>query len=242
MSSWQSKAVITLATLVLVVLPIVIWAKLSWKSPEAGQYDNLAKCLAAKNVRMYGAYWCVHCQNIKKAFGSSWQYIKYIECSLAGGKGQTEECNEAGIKGYPTWVFGNGEQLSGEVKLEQLAEKSGCLAKTNYLRVGQSGVAVEVRDTEEGRSQGLSGREKLAEGEGMLFVFDQPGIYGFWMKGMKFPLDFVWIQGDEVVDLTENVSVGATDLKPKEPVDKVLEVNSGWVKQNNVRVGDKIKL
>lgn len=241
MSSSQSKAVITLATLVLVAVPIVIWAKLSFKSPEAGQYDNLAKCLAAKNVRMYGAYWCVHCQNIKKAFGSSWQYIKYIECSLPGGKGQMQACNEAGIKGYPTWDFGNGERLSGEASLEQLGEKSGCLNKTNYLRIGNAQVTAEVRDTEAGRSQGLSGREKLAEDEGMLFVFDQPGIYPFWMKGMKFPLDFVWIQGDKVVEVRENVGTEEMDIKPLQLIDKVLEVNSGWVKKQGIKIGDTVK-
>lgn len=241
MSSSQSKAVITLATVVLVVLPIVIWAKLSFKSPEAGQYDDLAKCLAAKNVRMYGAYWCSHCQAQKKAFGNSWQYIEYIECSLAGGKGQTQECNEAGIQVYPTWDLGNGERLSGEVSFEQLAEKSGCSTKKNYLQVGNAQVAVEVRDTEEGRSQGLSNREKLAEDEGMLFVFDQPGIYPFWMKGMKFSLDFIWIKDNAVAEITENIGVDRMDIQPKEAVDKVLEVNSGWVKKQGIKVGDAVK-
>jgi len=116
------------------------------------------------------------------------------------------------------------------------------VVRKNYLQVGNTQVAVEVRDTEEGRDQGLSNREKLAEDEGMLFVFDQPGIYGFWMKGMKFPLDFVWIKDNAVAEITEDVEVGRMDIRPKEAVDKVLEVNSGWVKQNNVRVGDKIKL
>ena len=116
------------------------------------------------------------------------------------------------------------------------------VVRKNYLQVGNTQVAVEVRDTEEGRDQGLSNREKLAEDEGMLFVFDQPGIYGFWMKGMKFPLDFVWIKDNAVAEITEDVEVGRMDIRPKETVDKVLEVNSGWVKQNNVRVGDKIKL
>jgi len=116
------------------------------------------------------------------------------------------------------------------------------VVRKNYLQVGNTQVAVEVRDTEEGRDQGLSNREKLAEDEGMLFVVDQPGIYGFWMKGMKFPLDFVWIKDNAVAEITEDVEVGRMDIRPKETVDKVLEVNSGWVKQNNVRVGDKIKL
>lgn len=241
MSSSQSKAVITLATLILVILPMVIWAKLSWKSPEAGQYDDLAKCLAAKNVRMYGAYWCTHCQAQKKAFGDSWQYIKYIECSLAGGKGQTQECSEAGIKGYPTWDFGKGERLSGEVSLEQLAEKSGCSIKKNYLQLGKAQVLVEIRNTEEGRNQGLSNREKLAEDEGMLFMFDRPGIYVFWMKGMNFPLDFIWIRNNVVAEITENVGIEEMDIRPKEVVDKVLEVNSGWVEKQGIKIGDAVK-
>ena len=122
------------------------------------------------------------------------------------------------------------------------ANLAKCLAAKNYLQIGNAQVAVEVRDTEEGRNQGLSGREKLAEDEGMLFVFDQPGIYSFWMKEMKFSLDFIWIRDNVVAEVTENVGVDRTDIRPKEAVDKVLEVNSGWVKENNVRVGDKIKL
>lgn len=125
----KTKVILTLAMLGFVILPVIIWAKLSFRPETAGQYDDLAKCLTQKNVAMYGAYWCSHCQAQKKEFGSSWQYVKYVECSLPGGKGQTQECEEAGITGYPTWDFGNGERLSGEVSLEQLAIKSGCEVK-----------------------------------------------------------------------------------------------------------------
>ena len=64
------------------------------------------------------------------------------------------------------------------------------------LKIGQAEVIVEVADTGEKRSQGLAGRDGLEENQGMWFRFDQPGQYGFWMKGMKFSLDFVWISGD----------------------------------------------
>jgi len=93
---------------------------------EPGKYDELAKCLTEKGVKMYGTYWCSHCKVQKQMFGDSWQYVSYVECSLPGGQGQTEECGEAGIEGYPTWEFEDGERLSGEVVLEQLAEKAGC--------------------------------------------------------------------------------------------------------------------
>ncbi|MEK6886322.1 MAG: hypothetical protein AABW88_00670 [Nanoarchaeota archaeon] len=94
---------------------------------SAGKYDDFAKCLSANNVTMYGAYWCSHCQNQKKAFGSSWQYVNYVECSLPGGTAQTEFCAKKGIDGYPTWEFGDKSRLSGEVAFATLTEKSGCL-------------------------------------------------------------------------------------------------------------------
>ncbi len=115
---------------------------------------------------------------------------------------------------------------------------------------------VEVADTFASRAKGLSGHAPLAENEGMLFIFDAPGNYGFWMKGMKFPIDIIWIRGDKVVGLTENVPVpkGIFDFKtyyPPEPVypargeisggaDKVLEVKAGTVGKYGFRVGDTV--
>jgi hypothetical protein len=45
-------------------------------------YDQFAKCLAAKNAKMYGLYWCPHCLEQKKMFGKSIQYVPYQECAL----------------------------------------------------------------------------------------------------------------------------------------------------------------
>ncbi len=99
------------------------------KAGEAGvpgQYDDFAKCLTEKGVKMYGAYWCPHCQSQEKMFGGSWKYVDYIECSLPNRGGQTAACSKAGIEGYPTWELGNGERIEGEVPLRQLSERSGC--------------------------------------------------------------------------------------------------------------------
>ncbi|MCX8009506.1 MAG: DUF192 domain-containing protein, partial [Patescibacteria group bacterium] len=86
---------------------------------------------------------------------------------------------------------------------------------------------MELFDTQEKRTRGLSGRDFLPENKGMLFIFEKPDYYTFWMKEMKFPLDFIWIRGDEIVEITENVK--PEDYQPpkfftsKEKVDKVLE-------------------
>lgn len=118
----------------------------------------------------------------------------------------------------------------------------GCNQARTYLLIGKSKVAVEIADTAKAKEQGLSGRDKLGKNEGMLFIFPQSGIYRFWMKGMKFPLDFIWIFNNQVVGMTENMGIDQTDIRPPQAIDQVLEVNSGWVKQNKVAIGDKIKL
>ena len=46
------------------------------------------------------------------------------------------------------------------------------------------------------QEQGLSGKSQLAQDQGMLFVFAQPGKYYFWMKGMNFSIDIIWIGED----------------------------------------------
>jgi len=92
---------------------------------SAEKTDNLAKCLTEKGVKMYGAYWCPHCQNQKKAFGDSFQYVDYVECDANGPNGNPPACELAGIKGYPTWII-KGVQYSGEQDLGTLAKIAGC--------------------------------------------------------------------------------------------------------------------
>jgi hypothetical protein len=121
------------------------------------------------------------------------------------------------------------------------------LKKTRTLKIGKTIVQVEIADTAEKQEEGLSGRESLGKREGMLFVYPKKDFYRFWMKGMKFNLDFIWIADSRVVDLTLNVPVENkpdTDLTiytPKAPVDQLLEVNSGFVKKNNIKLQDKVE-
>lgn len=109
-------------------------------------------------------------------------------------------------------------------------------------------VWVKVAQTDQEKQQGLSGVKKLAEDEGMLFILAKKQIPYFWMKGMFFPLDFIWIADGKVVDLMENLplpdSTSADKIpgcSPKEPVDMVLEVNAGFVKKHGLKIGDTLK-
>jgi hypothetical protein len=93
--------------------------------PE-GTYDTLASCIADSGAKFYGAFWCPHCQDQKEMFGSAADLLPYVECSTPDSRNQTKECADAGITGYPTWILGNGEQLSGLIEMDILAEKTGC--------------------------------------------------------------------------------------------------------------------
>lgn len=91
-----------------------------------GRLDAFAQCLKDKGATFYGAFWCPHCQNQKAMFGSSKQFLPYVECSTPDGRGQTGICIQKKITGYPTWVFADLSTSTGEVPLATLAEKTGC--------------------------------------------------------------------------------------------------------------------
>jgi hypothetical protein len=89
--------------------------------------DAFAKCLTAKQAKMYGAYWCPHCEEQKEKFGSSFEYAPYIECGIKGkAQGIEPVCTEAGIKQFPTWIFADGTRVVGAHELDFLGEATGC--------------------------------------------------------------------------------------------------------------------
>ena len=75
---------------------------------------------------MYGAYWCEHCSDQKKTFNSAFQYVKYTECDPKGEKANTQACQKAQIKNYPTWIMPGHESLEGSQSLSDLATWSKC--------------------------------------------------------------------------------------------------------------------
>jgi hypothetical protein len=106
-------------------------------------------------------------------------------------------------------------------------------------------INVELAETSSQRNKGLSGRKKLPEKQGMLFIYDNPSYYSFWMEDMLIPLDFIWINQGKIVEISENVSPQdyqpPKSLVPKQKVDKVLEVSAGTVKKFDFKVGDEVR-
>ncbi|MBI2065143.1 MAG: DUF192 domain-containing protein [Candidatus Yanofskybacteria bacterium] len=113
----------------------------------------------------------------------------------------------------------------------------------SILSINGTNIKVEIADEPNEQSQGLSGRESLANDSGMLFVFPQPIITGFWMKDMKFSLDLIWIdERGKIIEITKNISpvTYPETFLPPSPIKYVLEVNAGWSDKNNIKIGDKI--
>ena len=117
-----------------------------------------------------------------------------------------------------------------------------------WVRVGENSFLAEVVDSAEERAQGLSGRDSLEDGHGMLFLFDSLEVQSFWMKDMQFPIDIVWVLDGEVVGFEENVPIPEVGIFDSEllvyfspvEVDVVLEVGAGVVGGLGIVVGDKV--
>jgi glutaredoxin len=103
-----------------IFLIILVSGCISDKPNEVGEYDEFAQCLTDKGVKMYGTEWCSHCKNQKELFGNSFQNIDYIDCDW-----NKDECQEAGVNGYPTWVI-DGKNYPGEQTFDKLSSLTGC--------------------------------------------------------------------------------------------------------------------
>ncbi len=110
--------------------------------------------------------------------------------------------------------------------------------------VNRQVIQIEVVQTPKEKEKGLSGRESLPSGEGLLFIYDESGQQQFWMKDMNFPIDIIWIATDyRVIDITKNLT---PDTYPQrftsnKPAQYVLEVNAGYSDELDIRIGDEFE-
>lgn len=111
------------------------------------------------------------------------------------------------------------------------------------LKIGSHVIQAEVADTEDERSQGLMFRASMPEDHGMLFVFEQPGQYCFWMKNTLIPLAIAFIDdAGRIVDIAEMKAKDDQNHHcPRTPVRMALEMNQGWFAARNLAVGAQVQ-
>ncbi|MCS6801712.1 MAG: DUF192 domain-containing protein [Chloroflexota bacterium] len=118
------------------------------------------------------------------------------------------------------------------------------------VQVGEAAVWARLAISPEERMRGLSGVERIEPDEGMLFVYAVKGRHPFWMRGMLFSIDMIWIDTDRVVDIKPDRPVPApnqseVDLPiytPTADANYVLEVNAGWAAANKITVGTPVTI
>ncbi|MBS3070997.1 hypothetical protein J4407_01705 [Candidatus Pacearchaeota archaeon] len=123
--SKKTKYRIYAVIFVVIVAGLIYWFYIPANSTP-GEYDSFAQCLTDSGAKMYGAYWCPHCEEQKKLFGDSWKYVNYVECSLPNAAGQNAVCNNAGIQSYPTWEFSDGSRVTGVMQINEISQTTGC--------------------------------------------------------------------------------------------------------------------
>lgn len=140
-------------TLILALLSLLVLSGCG--EVKDGQYAQMAQCLTEKGVKLYGAYWCPHCNEQKEIFGDDARYLTYIECDQRGEDADTKACREAEITHYPTWVFPGQDNLVGKYEPEILAKKANCEAadlvdsETEEINDGTVEATIEVTGAEE---------------------------------------------------------------------------------------------
>ncbi len=109
------------------------------------------------------------------------------------------------------------------------------------VRVREVPVAAEVVSTPDKIYLGLGYRASLAPGQGMLFVMPTLEQQHFCMRGMQFPLDFLWLSGHQVAGLHKNVAADFPGvISSPVPVKYVLEVPAGFIDRHGIGVGDPV--
>lgn len=116
-------------------------------------------------------------------------------------------------------------------------------SQENYLVIAETSVKIEVADSKSERERGLSGQEYIDSDQGLYFIYEDTDYHGIWMKEMKFAIDIIWISDNqEVVHIEKGIKPETFPkvFEPKIPARYVLEVGSGFVKRNGIKLGDLV--
>ncbi|MDO5626210.1 MAG: DUF192 domain-containing protein [Pseudomonadota bacterium] len=110
------------------------------------------------------------------------------------------------------------------------------------LTVGMHRIDAQVASTPAQRQTGLMHRQQMPVHEGMLFVFEQPGVQCFWMKNTLIPLTAAFVADDgTIVNLADMQPLDERSHCSTQPVRYVLEMNQGWFDARHVKAGHKLR-
>ena len=119
--------------------------------------------------------------------------------------------------------------------------------KSPTVTINGHSFAVTVADSPKEQEIGLSETKSLPQDQGMIFIFEKPDYYAFWMKNMKLPIDIIYIKNDRIVTIQSNAAPPKEKespivYTPTEPSDKVLEINAGLSEEYDLKKGDTVEI
>lgn len=120
--------------------------------------------------------------------------------------------------------------------------------KKTEVSINNETFKVEIADSDKEQQIGLSETNELDENEGMLFVFNRPDFYSFWMKNMKFPIDIIYIKDNKVISVVSNAPAPTNPnenlqvYQPTAEADKVLEIKAGLAEKYDIKEGSTINI
>lgn len=119
------------------------------------------------------------------------------------------------------------------------------------IKVDDKVLEVQIADTEPRRVRGLMFQNQLPYSEGMIFVFNESGVYSLWMLNMQFSLDMIWFDADgNVVHIEQNVPpcksaseiMACQSIVPSGEAKYILEVTSGFVKEFGITKDSRLEI
>lgn len=119
------------------------------------------------------------------------------------------------------------------------------------IKVDDVVLEVQIADDESKRIRGLMFQDPLPYDQGMIFVFDEPGVYSLWMLNMQFALDMIWIDANgNVVHIEQDIPpcetpteiMACQSIVPSGEAMYILEVTAGFVEQFGITKDSKVDL
>lgn len=125
--------------------------------------------------------------------------------------------------------------------INQSTSSGGVILKSTKVTCGNNQFKTYIANNDSDRERGLSVFNKLKDNEAMIFVFDTPSKYEFWMKNMKFSIDIVWLdQNKHIIDIIKDISADTYPemFAPSKEALYVLELKAGIAEKNKIKIGD----
>ncbi len=119
---------------------------------------------------------------------------------------------------------------------------------TKTVTINGHDFKLEEAKTAKDKEVGLSGRTTLAKDGGMLFKFDKPDLYPFWMKNMKVSIDIIYVKDGKIVTIFPDMQAPKSAdevpiiVKSEEPADTVIEINAGDSEKYKIKNGDTVTI